>query len=92
MYFSLFTGKSHLLKTLKECVVLDARVLANITQNMGRIKLRKTAKSNHQLCHVWPSVRLLVRMEELSSHYTDFDEIRHLRFFSENMSRKFKFN
>jgi hypothetical protein len=42
MYFSLFTVKSPLRKTLKECMVLDARILANITQNTGRIKIKET--------------------------------------------------
>ena len=38
------------------------------------------------------SVGLSVRMEELDSHRKDFDEIRYLRIFFENLLRKFKFH
>ena len=37
------------------------------------------------------SVGLSVCMEQLGSHWTDFDEIRYVKLFSRNMSRKFKF-
>jgi len=32
------------------------------------------------------------RMEHLGSHWTDFNEIRYLSFFFENLSREFKFH
>jgi hypothetical protein len=38
------------------------------------------------------SVCLSVRMKQLDSHSTDFDEISNLSFFPENLSRKFKFH
>jgi hypothetical protein len=37
------------------------------------------------------AVRLSVRMEQLGSHWTDFDEIWYLSFLK-NLSRKFKFH
>ena len=39
-------------------------------------RIRKIAKSDYHLRCVCPSIR----MEQLSSHWTDFDEIRNLRF------------
>jgi hypothetical protein len=33
------------------------------------------------------TVRLSVRMEQLDSHWIDFDEMRYLRFFFENLSK-----
>jgi hypothetical protein len=36
------------------------------------------------------SVSPSARKEQLGSHWTDFDEIWYLGFFSKNMSRKFK--
>ena len=40
-------------------------------------RIRKIAKSDYQLRHVCPSVR----MEQLGSNWTDFDEIRFLKIF-----------
>ena len=42
-------------------------------------RIRKIAKSAYQLCHVLLSVRPSVRMEQLGSHWTDFDEIWYYR-------------
>ena len=43
------------------------------------IRIRKIAKSDNQLRHVCPSVR----MEQLGSHWTDFYEILIFEYFSE---------
>jgi hypothetical protein len=51
----------------------------------------KTAKSDYLLLHVRPSVRLSVRMEQLCSHWTDFNEILYLIIF-EKLSTNFKFH
>ena len=40
-------------------------------------RVRKIAKSDSYLCHVSPSVY----MEQLGSHWTNFDEILYLSFF-----------
>ena len=47
-------------------------------------RVRKIAKSEYQLRHVRP----YVRMEQLSSQWTDFDEIWYLNFFFANLSSK----
>ena len=49
--------------------------------------LRKIAKSDYDLFHVCPSIRL----EKSDSHLTDFDKIWNSIFF-ENLYRKFKYN
>lgn len=38
-------------------------------------RFRKIAKSGHQLCHVSPSFRSCVRMEQLYPNWTDFHEL-----------------
>jgi hypothetical protein len=43
------------------------------------------------ICRVCPPISLSVRMEKLVSHWTNFREIWNLRFFFENLERKFKF-
>ena len=53
----------------------------------------KTTKNDYWLRNVCPSVRPSSYMERLGSHLTDVHEIRYLSiFFSENLSRKFRFH
>jgi hypothetical protein len=62
-------------------------------------RVRKLAKSDYQPSHtclsvrpsVRTSIRLFVRMEQLCSHWTDFDEICYLSFFRKSV-KKIKFS
>jgi hypothetical protein len=49
--------------------------------------VRKTAKSDSYLRNVSTSVRLSVRMEQLDSHWTDFDETSYLDFYRKSVEK-----
>jgi hypothetical protein len=46
----------------------------NVVPSVFR-RVHEIAKSDYSLRHVRPSVRPSIRMEQLGSHWTDFDEI-----------------
>jgi len=44
-------------------------------------RVRKIAENNFKLCHVCLYVRLSIRMEQLGSQWTDFNEIWYLKIY-----------
>jgi hypothetical protein len=47
----------------------------------------KIAKRDYQICHVCPSVRPSICMEQLGSHWTDFHEIWYLSIFRKSVKK-----
>ena len=72
-------------QTILQC----SKLLDKILRIFRRVY--EITKRHYQLRHVRLSICLSVRMEQLRSHWMEFDKTRYLSFFSENLQRKFKF-